>query len=78
MSMTWTDERPTEPGEYWLAVHPDQRGLFLEEGVYKVEVRESKHVYHAMCMTPFTDERLSGAKWSRWETPVDPFEETKQ
>ena len=75
-TIEWTDDRPTEPGEYWLAVHPDQRGLLLEEGVYKVEVRESKHVYHAMCMTRFTDERLIGAKWSRRETPADPFEVT--
>jgi hypothetical protein len=71
----WTDKRPTEAGEYWLAVHPDQRGLFLEEGVYKVEVRESNHVYYARGMTRFTDERLIGAKWSRRETPADPFEE---
>ncbi len=21
----WTNDRPTEPGEYWAALHPDQR-----------------------------------------------------
>ena len=21
----WTDERPTEPGEYWLSIQPDRR-----------------------------------------------------
>jgi len=71
--MTWTDERPTEPGEYWLAVHPDQRGLFLDGGVYKVEVREANHVYHHRGMTRFSDERLSGALWAPRETPEDPF-----
>ena len=71
----WTPDRPTKPGEYWLAVHPDQRGLCLDEGVYKVEVREANHVYHHRGMTRFSDERLGGALWAPRETPADPFEE---
>lgn len=73
MTMNWIPDRPTKPGEYWLAVHPDQRGLFLDEGVYKVEVREANHVYHHRGMTRFSDERLSGALWAPCETPPDPF-----
>lgn len=72
---SWTSERPTRPGKYWLAMHPDQRGLLLEEGVYKVEVREANHVYHYRGMTRFSNERLTEALWAECTTPDDPFAE---
>ena len=70
----WTIDRPTKPGKYWLCIHPDQRGILCEAGVYDVEIRERGHVYHMGGMTRFTEDRLVGAQWLPFE-PADPFAE---
>lgn len=84
---TWTDERPTEPGEYWLAVHPDQRArLVAPQSVTGASVRWNRSgqffyvgwfdAHQEECGMPLDDLLLDGAKWSRRETPADPFEVT--
>lgn len=74
----WSSERPMKPGKFWLAVHPDQRGLLFNEGVYKVEVREGNHVYYHRGITRFSDERLRGALWDEITEPDDPFVELER
>ena len=79
----WTDERPTEPGEYWLSLHPDQRlGAMATDGA----VAECRLAPNARRLSgrdrdgawsmSIDDPMLDGAKWSRRETPADPFEVT--
>lgn len=83
--MTWTDERPTEPGEYWLSLHPDQRlGAMATDGA----VAECRLAPNARRLSgrdrdgawsmSIDDPMLDGAKWSHRETPADPFEEKTQ
>ena len=83
MSTTWTDNRPTEPGEYWLSLHPDQRlGAMATDGA----VAECRLAPNARRLSgrdrdgawsmSIDDPMLDGAKWSRRETPADPFEVT--
>lgn len=72
----WTADRPTEPGEYWVSLHPDTRGLLYAEPVYKVTVRQGTPVvWFAGGLSLIPEDRLAGAKWSRRETPADPFQE---
>ena len=79
---TWTDERPTEPGEYWVSIPPQQRKQYAHKCVVlPVRVKRSLGsllVVGLIGTTGFwavTDTQLNGAKWSRRETPADPFEE---
>ena len=76
-STTWTDERPSEPGEYWVSVAPGNRKTYRMSSVDAVVVDKSLfasltdrtwigYVSHSI---------FDGAKWSRRETPADPFEE---
>lgn len=76
----WTDERPTEPGEYWRSLPKNRRrgrhhclpvvlnahGELMTEDLTSAAFR-----YGHM-----TNQNPSGAKWSRRETPADPFEVT--
>ena len=77
MSMTWTDERPTAQGEYWVSIEPVKRvGMYAHFGW---PMRAT--VTGPMCgfngrYYPLSDEMFDGAKWSRRETPADPFEVT--
>ena len=83
----WTDERPTEPGEYWVSLSPDRRALAakypagLERPVERVWIegeRLKTRLGWSMSLTAgWLDgvELLDGAKWSRRETPADPFKE---
>jgi len=80
----WTDERPTEPGEYWVSLHPDQRDrLYASQNVMCVVVAWSGDGMSARwfdshreeCSLSLNDLLFDGAKWSRRETPADPFEE---
>ena len=84
-NVEWTDERPTEPGEYWLSFHPDNRNRFRSmPAVVAASVIERKDSLYALwgdvirtpqVMLDLNDSRLlDGAKWSRRETPADPFE----
>ena len=83
----WTTDRPTEPGEYWVSLSPDRRALAakypagLERPVERVWIegeRLKTRLGWSMSLTAgWLDgvELLDGAKWSRRETPADPFEE---
>ena len=80
----WTDERPTEPGEYWVSIPPQKRKQYAHKCVVlPVRVKRSLGgllVVGLIGTTGFwavTDTQLNGAKWSRRETPADPFEVTK-
>jgi len=98
--MTWTDERPSEAGEYWVSVEPGKRGSNPDpykptrpnRGVLPVVI-EMDSVSFDPGLTVYFDRRgfgtnersgwvgkldsgfFDGAKWSRRETPADPFEE---
>ena len=75
----WTDERPTEPGEYWVSIEPVKRvGMYAHFGW---PMRAT--VTGPMCgfngrYYPLSDEMFDGALWSVRETPADPFEEVGQ
>jgi hypothetical protein len=82
-SNIWTDERPSEPGEYWLSIPPKQRTQYAHRcDMLPVRVKRSRNgslVVGLIGTTGFwevTDAQLNGAKWSRRETPADPFEVT--
>lgn len=48
--LVWSDERPTESGNYWLSVHPDKRGLKWDEVEY---VRVTIYAaYKLVCVEP--------------------------
>ena len=88
MTTIWTTERPTQPGEYWLSLSPDRRALAakypagLERPVERVWIegeRLKTRLGWSMSLTAgWLDgvELLDGAKWSRRETPADPFAKT--
>ena len=96
---TWTDERPTEPGKYWVSIEPGKRGFNVpgrptrpNRSVIPVVV-EMDSVSFDPGLTVYFDQRgfgtnersgwvgkldsgfFDGARWSRRETPADPFEE---
>ena len=82
----WTDERPSEPGEYWAALHPDQRErLWASQEVMCVVISRNEHGGFLSvrwfdadleeCSLSLADLVFDGAKWSRRGTPADPFEE---
>lgn len=73
--MTWTDKRPTEAGEYWVSVVPRNRKTYRMSSVDAVVIDKS-------LFASLTDQTwigyvshsiFDGAKWSRRETPADPF-----
>ena len=73
----WTDKRPTEAGEYWVSVVPRNRKTYRMSSVDAVVIDKS-------LFASLTDQTwigyvshsiFDGAKWSRRETPADPFEE---
>ena len=87
IARTWTDERPTEPGEYWAALHPDQRErLWASQAVMCVVIARNEHggflsvrwfdADREECSRGLDGLLFDGAKWSRRETPADPFEVT--
>mgnify|MGYP006935548183 CR=1 FL=1 len=85
MSTEWTTDRPTEPGEYWVALHPDQRErLYASQPLMCVALGWNCGGFLAVrwfdsdrqeCSLSLEDLLFDGAKWSRRETPADPFEE---
>ena len=78
---TWTDERPTEPGEYWVSIAPTERTADGKKipAVLDVRVSRSGLIEAEGCRgwSALSDPMLNGAKWSRRETPADPFEVTE-
>lgn len=74
--MTWTPDRPTKPGKYWLSVHPDKRGILFEAGVYEVVLwAADQKVRHVGGLTIVPEDRLIGAQWLPCVEPPDPFAE---
>ena len=85
--MTWTDERPNEPGEYFCSLNPSKRDeLTATDAVFDPVLSwdsagQSLHVNwydreQVECGLLLRDEIFDGAKWSRREkTPADPFQE---
>lgn len=84
---TWTDERPTEEGEYWCSLRPNERErLVASQPVLCVVVSWNKcgrfwavrwfDADRQECSLSIDDSAFDGAKWSRRETPADPFEVT--
>ncbi len=86
----WTDERPSEPGEYWLSIQPAKRaGRYDFPKVIPCEVSMCANAYlmdigslalgvryiTGGAWNPINDAWFDGAKWSRRETPADPFKE---
>ena len=82
MSMTWPDNRPTEPGEYWVSKPPKLRAVPRDK-MREVTVRFTEwhptelQVFDVSgsLLGPVKGTWIDGAKWSRRETPADPFEE---
>lgn len=80
--MTWTDKRPTEPGEYWLSFPPAERKHWAPSAVKTATVIQGFDALHVTWadenghyyLLPLAGYRFDGAKWSRRETPADPFE----
>jgi len=80
LNIQWTDDRPTEAGKYWLSLKPSSRAgilptkgyplavtMFVHSGDPCVRINGVAFGMEARC--------FDGAKWSRRETPADPFEE---
>ena len=82
MSPEWTTDRPTEPGEYWVSIKPSSRAGILPTKGYPLAATMFLHSGD-LCLgvngVAFGPEArcFDGAKWSRRETPADPFEENK-
>lgn len=69
--LTWSPDRPTEPGEYWLSIEPGKR--MNHPPVMLSRVLNGGDVHVAIYYVP--DHLLDGALWARRETPEDPFKE---
>jgi hypothetical protein len=72
----WTTDRPTEPGEYWVSIEPGKRIHELADFAWPLRT----NVTASLCGMNglyflLSEEVFDGAKWSRCETPADPFEE---
>ncbi len=80
----WTDERPTEPGEYWVSLHPSSRrqdAMATDDAVSECRLAPNGHRLSGRdrdgaWSVSIDDPLFDGAKWSRRETPADPFEVT--
>ena len=84
IARTWTDERPTEPGEYWVSKSKHLRAVERDK-MREVTVRFTEwhptelQVFDVSgsLLGPVKGTWLDDSKWSRRETPADPFEVTK-
>lgn len=79
----WTDERPIEPGEYWLSLHPSRRhgetpvlSASLERASNRLDLYVDGQYQCLLDDNSKFQAWLVSAKWSRRETPADPFEVT--
>ena len=78
-SSTWTTDRPTEPGEYWVSIPPSRQRTPRVESVSVQQSPFDSQLMVEMKQTtwrhPVGHSYFDGAKWSRRETPADPFQE---
>ena len=84
MKPDWTFDRPTEPGEYWLALRPEIRPeVHAELDVMPPPVMDVWGLGADAVLDGFwwedhalEEEWLTGAQWAKRETPADPFAKT--
>ena len=82
--MNWTSERPTKPGEYWLSFPPAERNRWSPSSVKTATVLQGLDALHVSWadenghyrLLPLAGHQFDNAKWSRRETPADPFAKT--
>ena len=79
--MTWTPDRPTKPGRYWLSVHRDKRTA-NEMNIphcLDVHLRGSGSIEAEGCAewSHLLDPLLDGALWRKYEEPADPHVQTE-
>ena len=69
----WTEQRPTEPGNYWVSIRPDLRGG--RDAIIAVIVSRKLTVFavEGHVDFPLDWHVFQGAKWMRREQPADPF-----
>ena len=76
----WTTDRPTEPGEYWVSKPKHLRAVGRDK-MREITVRFTEwhptelQVFDVSgsLLGPVKGTWIDGAKWSRRETPADPF-----
>lgn len=86
MKPNWTFDRPTEPGEYWVALRPEIRPeVHTELDVMPPPVMEASGLGADGVLDGFwwgdhalEKEWLTGAQWAKRETPADPFAKTEE
>ncbi len=66
----WTADLPVD-GEWWMAVHPDCRGILYDAGPYKVRAFADR-IMHSGMLAAVPADRLVGALFHPCE-PADPF-----
>ena len=75
---TWTSERPTQPGKYWLSLEPNNRVGTMKTSVVSVtlvdtegglRLRTGDGLVYSLDLGRFT-----GALWAYRNIPDDPFE----
>ena len=87
IARTWTDERPTARGEYWLSLQPSERRRGASKTAWPYQTKIEMGTSELVLKIPSDDGGwffitlsdstfLRNAKWSRRETPADPFEAT--
>jgi len=78
----WTDEKPTEPGNYWLRLEPTAHRELADDFPFGVptclEAIIADGWLHAHPLNGPIDSNAiadwtEDALWSKRETPVDPF-----
>lgn len=80
----WTEQRPTEPGYYWLSFPADNRPTDAPP-VFVVSIDSSPtgrmsvtscQIKPVMANVNLLDSYFDGTKWMPRTTPVDPFKES--
>jgi len=82
MTITWTPDRPTKPGEYWLSIEPKKRPseqrpyvMFPDVVPFVLYGGGQGSYREGGSMLDLSDPWFDGAQWARRETPEDPFKE---
>ena len=83
MSIPWTPDRPTKPGEYWLSLPPAERKRWAPSAIKTATVLQGLDALHVTWhdedghyrLLPLNGHQFDGALWAPRETPADPFKE---
>lgn len=81
MQIQWTDERPTDPGKYWLSFPPAERKRWAPSAVKTATVVQGLDALHVSWddedghyrLLPLAGHQFDGALWAERTTPEDPF-----